>query len=170
MDVSATVAIISLTAAERNAFLKAEAVRYAESKSRAGVWKPEEAPARAQEELRGLLQGRPGLRGHRFYKGVDGLGREIGWVWIGPVPGSESDRHARWLFQILVKEEFRGQGLGRALLLAAEDQLRSDGVESLGLNVWAFNAVARSLYESVGYETLARYPAGAEMRKRLVPK
>lgn len=166
----ATVAIVPLTAAERNAFLKAEAVRYAESKSRAGVWKPEEAPARAQEELSGLLHGRPGLRGHRFYKGVDGSGREVGWVWVGPVPGSESNRRARWLFQILVKDEFRGRGFGRALLQAAEDRLASEGVTSLGLNVWAFNAVARSLYESAGYETLARYPAGAEMRKRLVPK
>lgn len=164
------VSIVRLTAPERNAFLDAEAVRYAEAKSRAGVWTPDEAPARARDEFQELLHGRAGLRGHRFYKGLDDSGREIGWVWIGPVPGAEADPRARWLFQILVKDEFRGQGIGRALLRAAEEQAAADGAETLGLNVWAFNTVAHSQYESSEYETVARYPAGTEMRKRLTPK
>ena len=167
---TARVSIVRLTTSERNAFLEAEAVRYAESKSRAGVWTPEEAPARARKEFHELLHGQAGLRGHRFYKGLDGSRREIGWVWIGPVPGAEADWHSRWLFQILVKEEFRGRGLGRALLRAVEERAAADGAETLGLNVWAFNTVAHSLYESSEYETVARYPAGTEMRKRLVPK
>ncbi|HYT00232.1 MAG TPA: GNAT family N-acetyltransferase [Thermoplasmata archaeon] len=167
---TAGVSIVRLTTSERNAFLEAEMVRYAEAKSRAGVWTPDEAPARAREEIEQLLHGRPELRGHRFYKALDGSRREIGWAWIGPVPGTEADRRTRWLFQILVKEEFRGQGFGRALLRAAEERAASDGAEMLGLNVWAFNDVARSLYESSGYETVARYPAGTEMRKHLASK
>lgn len=44
----------------------------------------------------------------------------------------------------------------------SEDYARSQGAETLGLNVFGFNTTARGLYESLGYETTS-----VKMRKQL---
>ena len=46
----------------------------------------DEALARAQEEIRGLVGPRPAERGHEFLVGRDAAGRRIGWIWWAPSP------------------------------------------------------------------------------------
>jgi ribosomal protein S18 acetylase RimI-like enzyme len=58
----------------------------------------------------------------------------------------------------------RGKGYGRALLRAAEEQAAQQGIDTIGLNVFGSNAVARELYQSSGYET-----ASLHLRKQLRP-
>lgn len=158
---------MALTPAERARFLEDEVHRYAESKSEAGYWTREEAPARSRREIEALVGDAPDARGHRFFKGIDVRGREVGWVWIGPIPGDEANVRSRWLFQILVREDLRGQGFGRGLLRATEDRIRADGYREFRLNVWAWNRVALALYTSSGYEVAARDDRSLEMRKSL---
>ena len=67
----------------------------------------------------------------------------------GTAPGA-------WIYDIEVYENFRGQGYGRALLLAGEQVTRESGVHTLGLNVFGSNSVARGLYESAGYTIMAQ--------------
>jgi len=67
-----------------------------------------------------------------------------------------------WLYDIEVDERRRGQGLGRAALLLAEDVVRGGGGRELGLNVFANNTVARRLYDSLGYA-----PVSTTMLERL---
>ncbi|MFB6610685.1 GNAT family N-acetyltransferase [Agromyces sp. NPDC056379] len=50
---------------------------------------------------------------------------------------------------------------GHEAMQLAEEHARSQGAHSIGLNVFAFNAAARGLYESLGYET-----ASMRMAKR----
>jgi ribosomal protein S18 acetylase RimI-like enzyme len=83
----------------------------------------------------------------------------VGWLWLG-VPGPEADPLMAWVFEIEIEAAFRGQGYGRAAMRLAEDEVRSRGMTSLGLNVHGQNTVARSLYESLGYEVTAQ-----QMRK-----
>ncbi len=52
--------------------------------------------------------------------------------------------------------EYRGQGLGRALLEATERAVAECGVGALALNVFGQNAVAIGLYESAGYRVTAQ--------------
>ena len=66
-----------------------------------------------------------------------------------------------------VTPEWRGHGIGRALMRQAQDWVQARGGIELRLNVWAFNEAARRLYEELGYElrqlTLAKpLPAGDE--------
>lgn len=75
----------------------------------------------------------------------------VGTLWIGPIP--DSDPGHWWVWSIEIEEPFRGRGLGRAAMEVAEAQARRAGATKLGLNVFAANAVARGLYESLGYET-----------------
>lgn len=53
---------------------------------------------------------------------------------------------------ITVGERYRGAGVGRALMEAAEAWARGCGVERIELGVYESNAPARALYASLGYE------------------
>lgn len=69
-----------------------------------------------------------------------------------------------WIYDIEVMEDHRGKGYGRAILHAAEQETLKNGVNSIGLNVFGTNTVARSLYESAGYEITAQ-----QMQKEITP-
>jgi GNAT superfamily N-acetyltransferase len=90
--------------------------------------------------------------GHHVF-GVMADGRRVGIVWLGP--SLHDDATERYLFNIEIDEEHRGQGLGRAAMRAAEDWTRADGASQLALNVFGFNDRARSLYDSLGYVVAA---------------
>lgn len=78
----------------------------------------------------------------------------VGWLWLG-VPGPDPDPQMAWVFEIEIEAPFRGRGYGRAAMERAEQEARARGMTSLGLNVHGQNMVARSLYESLGYEVTA---------------
>ena len=74
-------------------------------------------------------------------------GERVGHLWV---------RHHRspglsYVFDVEVDEAHRGRGHGRAAMLVAERLARDAGDEALGLHVFGFNTVARSLYRSLGY-------------------
>ena len=87
---------------------------------------------------------------------VEADGRSVGTVWLG-IRGS-----APWLYDITIDANERGRGYGRAAMLALEDEVRTLGHESVTLNVWGGNDVARGLYRSLGYAE-----ESVHMRKRL---
>jgi ribosomal protein S18 acetylase RimI-like enzyme len=58
----------------------------------------------------------------------------------------------------------RHRGVGTALVRAAENWAENRGLREIRLNVWEFNSGARSLYETLHYQTITR-----RMRKRLNP-
>lgn len=90
-------------------------------------------------------------------------GADVGWLWLGPPPNGSS---GLWVYDIEIDEEHRGEGLGRAVMLAAEQVVRESGYDHLGLNVFGWNSRAESLYRSLGYEVVStqmRKPLGNEM-------
>ena len=55
-------------------------------------------------------------------------------------------------FGLIVAADHRNQGIGTALLAAAEEWARGAGVTKLELHVFPYNERAISLYEKLGYE------------------
>jgi ribosomal protein S18 acetylase RimI-like enzyme len=80
-------------------------------------------------------------------------GDRVGLLWFGP---STDDAAAAWIYDITVDEDRRGQGWGRAIMRAFEDEALARGYRRAGLNVYGDNLVARRLYESLGYLETAR--------------
>lgn len=68
----------------------------------------------------------------------------------GFVLGQRSADEAE-ILTIAVEKESRGQGLGRALLTALLDQLRSEGVRHVSLELRGSNTAALGLYTSLGF-------------------
>jgi ribosomal protein S18 acetylase RimI-like enzyme len=66
------------------------------------------------------------------------------------------ERGAVGLFDIVIRPEFRGRGLGRDLTLALMAWGRDGGAQTSWLQVSDDNRVARRLYETLGYR--AAYP------------
>ena len=70
----------------------------------------------------------------------------VGTVMVG------HDGHRGWVYYLAVDESHRGEGLGRQLMLAAEDWLRERGVVKLQLMVRSANAGVLDFYDRLGYE------------------
>jgi ribosomal protein S18 acetylase RimI-like enzyme len=77
----------------------------------------------------------------------------VGTLWLAE--RQEGSSGEWFVYDIVIAEEFRGKGLGRRAMLAAEDHVKSQGGTKLALNVFGYNVVARGLYESMGYKALA---------------
>jgi ribosomal protein S18 acetylase RimI-like enzyme len=84
--------------------------------------------------------------------------RQVGWIWIG-LPRTPDRPETAWIYYIAVDPDHRGNGYGRAILLAVEHELSCRGVPRLGLNVFGYNTAAIGLYRSLGYEVTAQQMA-----------
>jgi ribosomal protein S18 acetylase RimI-like enzyme len=130
-------------------WLRAQSRDYEEERVASGE-SPEQAAAAAAQSLATLFpDGRP-APGQAVYD-VREDGTTVGSLWIGRAPADA--RTDWWVYSIELAAEHRGRGLGRQVMLLAEDAARAAGAGSLGLNVFGHNAVARHLYESLGYGT-----------------
>jgi ribosomal protein S18 acetylase RimI-like enzyme len=77
----------------------------------------------------------------------------VGTLWMGRPFSADGDTW--YIFDIEISKEVRGRGLGRATMEAAEEWTRERGGTRVALNVFGPNLIARSLYDSLGYEVLA---------------
>jgi len=76
---------------------------------------------------------------------VEEEGRVVGTVFVGVRDGGA------WLYDITIAADERGKGYGRAAMTALEDEVRALGYDTIGLNVWGGNDVARGLYRLLGW-------------------
>ena len=64
---------------------------------------------------------------------------------------------SKWVLgALIVKVEFREQGIGKALLNAAEHAAKENGATSMTLHVFANNTRARHVYEKLGYTVISK--------------
>jgi GNAT superfamily N-acetyltransferase len=134
---------------------------FADEKVKAGNWPAEGALERsAAENAKELPHGIDSV-GHDIFVGtVDG--EEVGFLWLFTDPALAVP--VTYIYDIEVKAERRGEGLGRGLLEAAERWCAEHGVGTLKLHVFAFNTTAIKLYETSGFEV-----TNLKMAKRIPP-
>ena len=150
-----------MTATEFESFRMRLVHDYAADHVRAGTWSIEEAETRAGEQTSELLPDGPDTDGMLLLTAEDEEGQPVGVLWLSLThPQGATD--TAWIYDIEVVAKRRGEGYGRALLCAAEHEVRRRGIGTLGLNVFGDNDAARTLYQSAGYEVVTQ-----QMRKRL---
>lgn len=145
----ASVELRKMTKQEYDAWLPGAIAGYAAEHAAAGSRPSDRALEMAKKEFAELLpDGLATDQHHLLVATSDDVRVGVLWLQIPP-----SDQGAAFVFDVEVEGDLRGKGYGRATMLAAETYVRSHGHSKLRLHVFGQNAVARSLYESLGYET-----------------
>ena len=62
------------------------------------------------------------------------------------------DGHRGWVYYVATDPDRRAKGYGRAIMKAAEDWLRANGIPKLQLLVRRENSGVAAFYQSIGYE------------------
>jgi GNAT superfamily N-acetyltransferase len=99
-------------------------------------------------------------------RAVYGTGLDaVGFVWVedGQVVGNLSLRHAhprshrgRMIGNVVVHPQWRGKGIGRALMERAIQTAKERNAQWVGLEVRANNDVAHQLYEHLGFRSVGK--------------
>lgn len=139
-----------MTRAEFDAWLPQQAAAYAAKIAGSGALPAGIAREKAERDTARYFHSGPATPGQLVFRVMAGE-VPVGWLWLG-VPGPTPDPLMAWVFEVEIEAAFRGLGYGRAAMRLAEAEARAHGMTSLGLNVHGQNTVARSLYETLGYE------------------
>jgi ribosomal protein S18 acetylase RimI-like enzyme len=94
----------------------------------------------------------------RLWSVLDETGAVVGSLWVALKDGATQ----AFIYYIVINEDQRGKGYGKATLDALDATLKPLGVTHIGLNVFADNPVAQRLYARQGY-TITNY----SMQKRI---
>jgi ribosomal protein S18 acetylase RimI-like enzyme len=138
-----------MTAQEYDAWRPGAIEAYAAGHADAGSRPAETSLEQARKEFDELLPDGVDTAEHHLLVAMD-EGTRAGVLWLNVPPPPQ---RTAFVFDVEVDETLRGKGYGRAIMLAAEAYVRERGCSTLRLHVFGSNTVARSLYESLGYET-----------------
>jgi ribosomal protein S18 acetylase RimI-like enzyme len=138
-----------MTQPEFDAYFEYLVPNYAADNVRAGYWSEDEALEKSRKQTMLLLSDGLQTKGHYLYTLYDG-DEAVGMIWLR----AELDRPVKsgFIFDVEIKEEFRGRGYGKQAMLLIEEKARELGIQRMGLHVFAYNDVAKKLYEGIGYK------------------
>ncbi len=97
--------------------------------------------------------------GRRTWVAEGAGGRLLGYAQVGPckLPHAEAGPDAAELYQLYVRGEAQGIGLGRRLLDIALDHLRETRPGPVWLGVWEGNVRAQAVYTARGSRKVGSY-------------
>jgi len=159
--VAVTVRLEPMTQEQYDEYRPVAEQDYATSIATSGAMADADAVQRAADDFARLLPDGLQSEGHLFFTAYDGQsGGPVGMLWVHLE--EKSDGLHAFGYDFEVREDLRRQGYGRAVMVAAEQELARRGVVSVGLNVFGFNRGAQTLYEQMGFQV-----TNVLMRKRL---
>ena len=139
-----------MTEAEFGRFEEAAIRDFAQDKIASGEWTAEEALELSRADQERLLPDGLKTANQHLFTGRDAeSGEPVAILWLAL--RMKAGRIEGYVYNIEVREEQRGRGYGRATMLAAIEEARELGAETVGLHVFGHNAPARALYQSLGF-------------------
>ena len=77
----------------------------------------------------------------------------LGYLFVGEGSNLMTGTSQGFIYDIFVKEEFRGKGIGTVLMEKAESRCQERGYSRIGLMVSPDNQLAIKLYTKMGFKT-----------------
>ena len=155
-----TVTLRKPSAQEYEDWSAAETKSYADEIAASGSMSRAAAEEKARGDTAETLPQGLDTPGQLIFR-VEADGEPVGWLWLA-LQNPRAEAGVGFIYDISVDEAFRGRGYGRAAMELAEDEGRRNGLHALALNVFGQNAIARTLYSSLGYRETS-----VQMRKEL---
>jgi len=112
--------------------------------------------------IRNLLEGFERLskrENHKIFVAEDENHAFLGYLWVGESSNMMTGLKSGFVYDIFVKEESRGKGIGKVLMEKAESYCREKGYSRILLMVAVTNETATRLYNSVGFKPEQTYMA-----------
>ncbi|WP_438009489.1 GNAT family N-acetyltransferase [Sorangium sp. So ce321] len=134
---------------ELEAFTRLAIEGYADDRAVAVSARAEDARRNARTQVEALLPRGLATPDHHIYTVVEG-DAAVGHLWLA-VTDVDGFRSVV-IYDIQLREEARGRGVGRRVMELAEEVASGLGARDLELHVFAHNTRARRLYETLGYE------------------
>jgi ribosomal protein S18 acetylase RimI-like enzyme len=147
--VTSRVRLEPLTETEFDAWGEHSRRGFAAQQVAAGLQPETEAREAAERGFAELLPAGLATPLHHVFRVVGPEGGTVGHLWVRVRPLSTEVE--AYVYDVELLPEARGQGLGRATMLAAETVARDLGATVMRLNVFGHNTPALRLYESLGY-------------------
>jgi ribosomal protein S18 acetylase RimI-like enzyme len=126
---------------------------YVEDMVASGFMDARDAEAKVEADIKAQLPEGRRTPGAYLYT-VEEERELVGYAWMSS-QHDQAGAPLAFVFDIWVRPDARGRGLGRAAMLALEAEARRLGLDRIRLNVFGHNEVARTLYRSLGYVELS---------------
>lgn len=144
------VTLLPMTPQEYVPYRETAIREFAREKVRVGDWAENEAPTLSAEEHDSLLPLGVETPEQNLFTARDAeSGERVGTIWLAL--RLRAGRLDAYVYDIEVQEKHRGHGYGRGTMQAGIEKAREMGAETVGLHVFGHNAVARALYQSLGF-------------------
>lgn len=158
-----SIQVLDMTDAEFEAYLERMLPDYAAAGAKATGMPLDAAVEHAREQLATLLPDGPATAGQHLVTVRVPSGTPVGILWYA----SELDRSPSriFLYDIVVDEAQRGQGLGAACLRWLEEEALRLGASTIALHVFTDNVGAIRLYERLGFVATTNRGGGMQMTK-----
>lgn len=148
--------LVPMSESEFQAYLESDIERYAQEHIRAGDWHPSEALQKSRDEHQQLLPDGLATKNHHLFSINDeALGSKVGVIWLALY--DKQLQPVGFVYDFLIDEEFRQQGYGKQALLTLEAKAKELGADKIALHVFAYNHIARAMYEKAGFELTGLY-------------
>lgn len=142
--------LIPMTEEELAAYLEHSIRDYAEEHIRAGTYARDEAYENSKKTFARLLpDGINSPKQYLFSIHDETLPANIGILWFAIE--NWGGKEFAYVYDFIVKEEYRRRGYGEQAFRLLEDEVRKVGLSEIKLHVFGHNHGARALYEKLGY-------------------
>ena len=96
---------------------------------------------------------------HKIFVAEDENHTFLGYLWVGEGTNMMTGLRHGFVYDIFVKKEFRGKGIGKMFMEKAESYCQEKGYSRILLMVAAKNETATRLYNRMGYKPEQTYMA-----------
>ena len=142
--------LLPLDASRYEAWKQASIRGYAESNVESGRWDASDAMEKSERSYADDLPDGLATPNHFIFElFVDD--DYVGYLWLFVEP--EAAVSNAYIYDIEMLAGQRGKGFGKQAMQALESWCKERNIQRIGLNVFAFNKPAISLYEGLGYQT-----------------